>query len=64
MADSQSYTVREADYLDQEDGLLIGVGVVAEPGEITGQLRVTQIGDEILKSPIAVYEHQLQLAAV
>lgn len=57
-----TYIVREADYLDQQDGLTIGATVEAEPGDIGGQLRVTRIGEIDLREPIAVHATQLEAA--
>ncbi len=63
MSETRTYKVVEADYLDREEGLLIGVTVQAEPADLSNQLRVTHIGDEQLKYPIAVGVGQLELIA-
>lgn len=63
MAAGLNYTVLEADYLDELEGLVRGTAVPAEPGSIQGQLLVTHIGEDGLKQPIAVHASQLQAAA-
>ncbi|GAB3283586.1 hypothetical protein GCM10027449_26760 [Sinomonas notoginsengisoli] len=62
-AGPRTYTVRQADYLDEEDGLLVGATVEAIGSEIPGQLRVVRIGEAELDEPIAVMAAQLELAA-
>lgn len=64
MAESRTYTVVEADYLDQQEGLKIGVLVEAIPAEKPGQLLVTQVVGATfpLDEPIAVNESQLAAA--
>ena len=64
MADGRTYTVVEADFYDQQEGLLIGAVVEAVPAENPGQLLVTQIVGATfpLDEPIAVNKTQLAAA--
>ncbi|MCC3292518.1 hypothetical protein [Arthrobacter sp. zg-Y1110] len=63
MAEGRPYVVIEADYLDEEDGIVRGKQVIAEPGTRDGQLLVTSIDGVPLAAPVAVYTHQLRPAA-
>ncbi len=56
------FTVVEADYLDEQDGLFVGFTVTAEPTENPAHLRVTHIGDELAEYPVVVRSSQLQAA--
>lgn len=58
MADS--YTVLEADYLDQQEGLVPGTVVTAKPAESGGFLMVTHIGEMPMSEPVALLPEQLQ----
>lgn len=60
MAASRQYTVIEADYLDQEEGIVVGVLVAAEPGSMAEHLMVTSVNGEQLPVPVAVHTSQLR----
>jgi hypothetical protein len=64
MADGRRYTVVEADFYDQQEGLIVGAVVEAVPAENPRQLLVTQIvgNDFPLDEPIAVNKTQLAAA--
>jgi hypothetical protein len=64
MAAAKTYTVIEADFYDQQEGLTIGAQVEAVPAGTTNQLLVTQIvgKDFPLDEPYAVFAHQLVAA--
>lgn len=64
MAAPQTYTVVEADFYDQQEGLTIGATVEAVPAGTANQLLVTQIigQDFPLDEPIAVFSRQLVAA--
>ena len=62
MADGHPYIVIEADYLDQQDGIVPGRAVIAEPGALDGQLLVVSIEGKALPNPVAVYADQLHPA--
>lgn len=64
MAAPQMYTVVEADFYDQQEGLSVGAQVEAVPAEAANQLLVTQIvGAHFpLDEPIAVFARQLTAA--
>lgn len=62
MADGRPYIVIEADYLDQQDGIVPGRTVIAEPGALDGQLQVVSIDGKELASPVAVNAGQLRQA--
>ncbi|MBG0738942.1 hypothetical protein IV500_05830 [Paeniglutamicibacter antarcticus] len=61
MAAPKTYTVVEADFYDQQEGLKIGVQVEAVPAATADQLLITQIigADFPLDEPIAVFTKQL-----
>lgn len=61
MATPKTYTVVEADFYDQQEGLTIGAKVEAVPAESPNQLLVTQIvgADFPLDEPVAVLASQL-----
>lgn len=63
MAASRQYTVVEADYLDQEEGIVVGALVSAEPGSMANHLMVTGVNGVQLPVPVAVHESQLEAAA-
>jgi hypothetical protein len=54
------YTVLEADYLDQEQGIKPGVTVTAEPGDTPRFLNVIYVEDRLLDEVVPVYAAQLQ----
>lgn len=56
------YTVTEADYLDNEDGIVKGATVAAVPGDDPDLLYVTSINGEELDDPVAVRSQQLKAA--
>lgn len=60
MAASRQYTVIEADYLDQEEGIVVGALVAAEPGSLAEPLMVTGVNGEPLPVPVAVHASQLR----
>lgn len=64
MAEGRTYTVVEADFYDQQDGLTIGALVEAVQAEHPGQLLVTQVVGSTfpLDEPIAVNKSQLVAA--
>jgi len=64
MAVGRKYTVVEADFYDQQEGLTIGALVEAFPAENARQLLVTQIvgADFPLEEPYAVFARQLAAA--
>ena len=64
MAAPQTYTVVEADFYDQQEGLIIGAQVEAVPAGTANQLLVTQIvgADFPLDEPYAVFTRQLAAA--
>lgn len=64
MAAPKTYTVVEADFYDQQEGLTIGAKVEAIPAATGSQLLVTHIvgADFPLDEPVAVFTHQLQAA--
>lgn len=64
MAAPKTYTVIEADFYDQQEGLTIGAKVEAIGAESANQLLVTQIiGENFpLEEPYAVFSRQLQAA--
>lgn len=64
MAEGRTYTVVEADFYDQQEGLVIGAVVEAVPAENPGQLLVTQVVGATfpLEEPIAVNKSQLVAA--
>lgn len=64
MAAPKTYTVVEADFYDQQEGLTVGATVEAVPGSTAKQLLVTQIIGQAfpLDEPVAVYASQLQAA--
>lgn len=53
------YTVLEADYLDEQEGIVTGGTVMATEGESPAFLYVTALGEKILREPIAVSRAQL-----
>lgn len=55
-----SFTVIEADYIDQEAGIIPGQIVSAVPGDVGNQMLVTRIGEKDLSEPIAVLSSQLK----
>ncbi|HEX9088490.1 MAG TPA: hypothetical protein VF867_13300 [Arthrobacter sp.] len=64
MAAGRKYTVVEADFYDEQEGLTVGAVVEAVPAENAKQLLVTQIvgADFPLEEPYAVYASQLVAA--
>jgi hypothetical protein len=64
MAASKIYTVVEADFYDQQEGLTVGAKVEAVPAGTANQLLVTQIvgQDFPLEEPYAVFARQLVAA--
>lgn len=60
----KTYTVVEADFYDQQEGLKVGVQVEAIPASTSNQLLVTQIigQDFPLDEPVAVMASQLVAA--
>ncbi|MET4144259.1 hypothetical protein [Arthrobacter sp. UYCo732] len=64
MAAPKTYTVVEADFYDQQEGLKVGATVEAVPAATANQLLVTQIvgADFPLEEPYAVHSRQLQAA--
>ena len=58
-----NYTVLEADYLDQLEGIKPGATVTAEPGESSKILNVVWVGGQLLDAPVAVFASQLQAIA-
>jgi hypothetical protein len=64
MAQSRTYTVVEANHYDQQEGLVIGAQVEAEPAANSAHLLVTRIVGStfLLEEPIAVNKSQLALA--
>jgi hypothetical protein len=58
-----NYVVLEADYLDEQEGILKGATVTAEPGESAKILNVVWVGDQLLDSPVPVFARQLQAIA-
>jgi hypothetical protein len=58
-----NYTVVEADYLDEQEGITKGASVTAEPGESTKILNVVWVGDKLLDAPVPVFASQLQAIA-
>lgn len=64
MAVPKTYTVVEADFYDQQEGLKVGAKVEAIPAGSANQLLVTQIvgADFPLEEPYAVFSRQLQAA--
>lgn len=64
MAEGRTYTVVEADFYDQQEGLVIGAVVEAVPAENPGMLLVTQVVGSTfpLDEPIAVNKSQLVAA--
>lgn len=64
MAAPQTYTVVEADFYDEQEGLTIGAQVEAIPAGTANQLLVTQIvgANFPLEEPYAVFARQLAAA--
>lgn len=64
MAAPKTYTVVEADFYDQQEGLTIGATVEAVPAGTASHLLVTQIvgADFPLEEPYAVFTRQLVAA--
>lgn len=58
-----NYTVLEADYLDQLEGIKPGATVTAEPGESSKILNVVWVGEQLLDAPVPVFASQLQAIA-
>ena len=54
------YTVLDADYLDQEQGIKPGATVTAEPGESPRFLNVIYVGDRLLDEAVPLFATQLQ----
>ncbi len=63
MAAPKTYTVVEADFYDQQEGLVIGAQVEAIPAGTASQLLVIQIvGDNFpMEEPYAVMARQLEV---
>lgn len=59
MATEKTYTVTSADYLDEQDGIIVGRIVTAVIADSPTMLLVTAIGDKILNEPVAVTASQL-----
>lgn len=58
-----NYIVLEADYLDEQAGVLKGAAVTAEPGESSKILNVVWVGEQLLDVPVPVFASQLQKIA-
>jgi hypothetical protein len=54
------YTVLDADYLDQEQGIKPGVTVTAAPGESPRFLNVIYVADRLLDEAVPLFATQLQ----